>query len=151
MLQKRQEGLVDEIVKEREVWDKANPYWIDRKYIKPEGYTETPLYQSIKQLKKEKRRNERLGVGLTAETCHIKDTSKDPGVTFVKSPVVNCQSELNLVRKKQQKEDAKKSEARQENFITMPSRYIERENFIIAEANDQVRERSPAPEGVVRT
>jgi len=55
-------------VKERELWDKANPYWVDRKYIKPEGYTDHPLYQSIKQIKKDKRRNERLTAGLTAET-----------------------------------------------------------------------------------
>ena len=48
MMQKRKEGLVDDIVKERELWEKANPYWIDRKYIIPEGYTEHPLYQSIK-------------------------------------------------------------------------------------------------------
>ena len=100
MMQKRREGLVDEIVKERELWDSANPYWIDRKYIKPEGYTDNPLYQSIKQVKKEKRRNERLIAGLTAETQFITDNSKDPGVTYVKKPVPNCQSELNLARKK---------------------------------------------------
>lgn len=83
-MQKRREGLVDDIVKERELWDSVNPYWIDRKYIKPEGYTDNPLYQSIKQVKKEKRRNERLNAGLTAETQFITDNSKDPGVTYVK-------------------------------------------------------------------
>ena len=42
MISKRKEGLVDEMVKERELWDKVNPYWVDRKYIKPEGYQESP-------------------------------------------------------------------------------------------------------------
>jgi hypothetical protein len=32
----------------------------------------------------------------------------------------------------------------------MPVRYVERENFLIAEANDLVREKSPS-DGVVRT
>lgn len=44
MLQKRKEGIVDDMVKERELWDKANPYWVDRKFIKPEGYQESPKY-----------------------------------------------------------------------------------------------------------
>jgi hypothetical protein len=44
MLNKRKEGIVDDIQKERELWDKVNPYWVDRKFIKPEGYTENPLY-----------------------------------------------------------------------------------------------------------
>ncbi len=107
MLQKRKEGLVDDIIKERELWDKANPYWVDRKFIKPEGYQESPPYQSIKQIKKDKRRNERLNGGLTADTQYITDKSKDPGVTYVKDPIHNCQSELNLARKKEQKEFAK--------------------------------------------
>jgi len=41
-----------------------------------------------------------------------------------------------MARKKQQKEDAKQSERRLEKHVTMPMRYIERENFIIADPND---------------
>jgi hypothetical protein len=44
MISKRKEGAVEEAAKERELWDRANPYFVDRKYIKPEGYVESPLY-----------------------------------------------------------------------------------------------------------
>ena len=37
-----------------------------------------------------------------------------------------------------------------EKFVTMPVRYVERENFLIAEANDLAREKSPT-DGIVRT
>ena len=47
MMNKRKEGACEEAEKERDLWDKANPYFIDRKYIKPEGYVDQPLYTSV--------------------------------------------------------------------------------------------------------
>lgn len=88
--------------------------------------------------------------GLTAETEFITDNSKDPGIAYVKNPVINCQSELSLARKKEQKQFAKQNELKLEKFVTMPVRYVERENFLIAEANDLAREKSPS-DGVIRT
>lgn len=32
---------------ERKRWEKVNPYFIDRHYVKPEGFVEAPLYTSI--------------------------------------------------------------------------------------------------------
>jgi hypothetical protein len=36
--------------------------------------------------------------GLTADSKFIKDSSNDPGVTYVKDPTINSRSELNLLR-----------------------------------------------------
>jgi hypothetical protein len=47
MMNKRKEGACEEAAQERDLWDKANPYFIDRKYIKPEGYVDSPLYTSV--------------------------------------------------------------------------------------------------------
>lgn len=67
MLQKRKEGVVEEMEEEKKLWDKANPYFVERRWLKPEGYCEAPLYTSVNQIRKEKRRNERILHGLTAE------------------------------------------------------------------------------------
>jgi hypothetical protein len=100
MMNKRKEGACEEAAKERDLWDKANPYFIDRKYIKPEGYVDSPLYTSVNQIRKEKRKNERVVAGLTVKPTYQKDPSNDPTTAFVNCPVVNCRSELNIVRKK---------------------------------------------------
>ena len=38
MLKKRKEGVVDEMEQERLLWEKANPYYVERRWLKPEGY-----------------------------------------------------------------------------------------------------------------
>lgn len=96
MLRKRKEALVNEMEEEKKLWDDLNPYFIDRKWFKPPGYTENPAHNSVGQLKAAKRLNERIEMGLTAEPLDMKDSSKDPGVQYVTSPETNCQSQLLL-------------------------------------------------------
>ena len=74
--------------------------------------------------------------GLTADPTSIKDSSNDPGVSYVKNPSINCRIELNLLRQKMKKEEAKKSESLMDQFVNQQTRYVERENLLIAEAND---------------
>ncbi len=56
MIKKRKEALFNEMEEEKKLWDKLNPYFIDRKWFKPPGYTENPKYSSIQEVKDEKRR-----------------------------------------------------------------------------------------------
>jgi len=44
------------------------------------------------------------------------------------------------LRQKLKKEEAKKSEALVGNFVNMQTRYVERENFLTAEATEQAKE-----------
>ena len=78
MIHKRKEGACEEAAQERELWDKANPYFIDRKYIKPEGYVELPLYTSVNQIRKYKKKHDRAKGGLTEKPVYQKDPSNDP-------------------------------------------------------------------------
>jgi hypothetical protein len=57
------------------------------------------MYASVKDIRKEKRRNARIKGGLTADNVDIKDDRKDPSTQYVKSPTFNSKSELNLNRK----------------------------------------------------
>ena len=102
---------------EQRLWDEANPYFVDRKLIKPEGYTEAPLFKSTKEIKHVKKRNERILVGLTAEPIDIKDHEQDPGLGFIKSPSINCKSQLELCRRKTAFEEAKVIEKSLDEFI----------------------------------
>ena len=47
MLRKRKEALVNEMEEEKKLWDQLNPYFIDRKWFKPPGYTENPPHNSV--------------------------------------------------------------------------------------------------------
>jgi len=47
MFSKRKHGVVEEMEEEGKLWEKANPYFIERRYLKPEGYCEAPLYTSV--------------------------------------------------------------------------------------------------------
>ena len=136
MQQKRKDEVVDEMEQERVLWEKANPYFIDRVYVKPEGYCETPLYTSVNQARKANRQKQREEWGLTCKPVFHKDLSKDPSLKFIVSPQVNCQSELNLSRKKQTLKDAKTIEANIDSFKDMKTRYLEREEFSIAACMD---------------
>ena len=100
MLNKRKEGACEDAAKERELWDKANPYFVDRVYIKPEGYVDQPIYTSVNQIRKEKKKWDRLKAGLTEKPVYQKDSSNDPTVAHVKSPEITSQSDLNIMRKK---------------------------------------------------
>ena len=131
MLRKRKDGVVEEMEQERLQWEKANPYFVDRKWLKPEGYQEAPLYTSVNHIRRDKRRNARIKGGLTAETVEIRDDKRDPGVSYVKSPTFNSKSELNLHRKKKAHEEAKHSEANMEGFVDMRMRYLDREDYNI--------------------
>ncbi len=42
MLRKRKSAIVKLIEAEQKLWEEANPYFIERKWLKPEGYTENP-------------------------------------------------------------------------------------------------------------
>ena len=84
MMKKRKECLVVEMEEEKKLWDKLNPYFIDRKWNKPEGYQDNPKYTSVNQMRDVKRRNERIEVELTAEVLDLKIASNDPGVGYVK-------------------------------------------------------------------
>jgi|LauGreDrversion4_2_1035121.scaffolds.fasta_scaffold123713_2 hypothetical protein len=44
MIKKRKEALFNEMEEEKKLWEKLNPYFIDRKLFKPPGYTENPKY-----------------------------------------------------------------------------------------------------------
>ena len=68
---------------ERQLWDDANPYYVNYREIKPEGYCEAPLYTSVNQIRKAKRRNERVQQGLTADPSYQKDSKKDPGIGYI--------------------------------------------------------------------
>jgi len=116
MLRKRKEGVVDEMEQERQLWEKANPYFVERRWLKPEGYTEAPVYASVGEVKREKRRNARIKGGLTADNVDIKDDKHDPTTQYVKSPTFNSKSELNLNRKLKAYKEAKTLEANQETF-----------------------------------
>jgi hypothetical protein len=133
MLKKRKEGLNDEMEQERLLWEKVNPYFVDRKWLKPEGYQETPLYTSVSQMLRDKRRNARIKGGLTAEPKDIKG-SHEPTTAYINSPTFNCKSELNLHRKKSAIKEAKKSEVNMEHFRDMKARYLEREDYNIITA-----------------
>ena len=49
----------------------------------------------MNQIKSEKRIKERKKVGLDPTTSDIKDSSKDPTVTYVSHPKIPSKSELN--------------------------------------------------------
>lgn len=158
MQQKKKDGASDDMIKEGVLWDKANPYWIDRVYVKPEGYVETPLYTSVNQARKADRQKQREEWGLTCKPVFLTDSSKDPNLKFIVRPEYNCKSELNLSRKKQTLKDAKTIEANIDSFKDMKTRYLEREEFNIAACMDgaltgqnRSRENSLEKESGVRT
>ena len=124
MMNKRKEGACEEAAQERELWDKANPYFIDRKYIKPEGYVDSPLYTSVNQIRKEKKKLDRAKAGLTEKPVFQKDGSQDPTTAFIKSPVISSKSELSLLRKKRQLDEALESVAHLDTFVGMRERYL---------------------------
>jgi hypothetical protein len=132
MLNKRKEGACEEAAHERDLWDKANPYFVDRKYIKPEGYVDSPLYTSVNQLRKEKKKLDRAKAGLTVKPVYQQQNDA-PTTAFVKSPVISSKSELSLLRKKRQLDEALESVAHLDTHVGMRERYLQRENHHVAE------------------
>lgn len=65
----------------------------------------------MKQIKHDQLLENRAKCGLTEQFVDIKDSSKDPGLNYVQKPSIASKSELNLMRRKENFEEFKKTEA----------------------------------------
>ena len=67
-----------------------------------------PSHYSIKQIKEEKTKNDRIKCGLEPEFTEIRDLKKHPGLEYVYDPVFKTKKEIKEAYKKENLEESKK-------------------------------------------
>lgn len=95
LISNRKTELIDTYKKAKEEWDKVNPSSVPQKFILSEYLVDNPKHVSMKQIHEVDREAARANAGLLKKTTEvIKESGKDPGLSFVKNPEIKTKMEL---------------------------------------------------------
>jgi hypothetical protein len=97
-------------------------------FLKSEFLVDNPKYTSINQRKEESLKEARVKAGLDIQPSDVKETNKDPSLSYITKPTFATKTLLEKQRKDEMVNNYKKLDPNYTTFKDVKARIDEREN-----------------------